>query len=409
MSDNFPPESNAPAIRTHEHLREWVKAGHDITVVTCAPNFPRGQVYEGYRNRIFQREELDGIKIVRVWTYISSNEGSLKRILDYVSFMLSAVITSCFLRRPDVVIGTSPQFFAAAAAWMVAKLKRRPFVFELRDLWPETILAVGAMKKGRLVQAIEDFATFLYRQADLVVPVTEPFARHLEKVGVDPKRIVVVTNGIEPGQHRPQIDPEQVRDHWGIPRNAFTAGYIGTLGLCHGLSAVLEAAELLKGNPRFHFVLMGDGADRDELEQIARERKLDNVTLIPGQPRQSALELLNAVDVSLVVLKNSPLFETVIPSKIFEAMELRTPILIGVRGESRRIVVEEVGCGIDFPPEDADAMVRSLHQLAEDTAAREKLAARGGEALQERFRRSALAARMLRAVQAVAEGRNPNE
>jgi glycosyltransferase involved in cell wall biosynthesis len=402
LSDNFPPESNAPAIRTFEHTREWVKAGHEVTVLTCAPNFPRGRVYDGYRNRLFQREEIEGIQVVRVWTWIAANEGSLKRILDYVSFMVSAVIASFFLKRPDVVVGTSPQFFTAAAAWMVGKLKRRPWVFELRDLWPETILAVGAMKRGRLVEAIERFADFLYRAADLVVPVTDAFARHLEGVGVDPGRIVVVTNGIEPGQHRPQRSPAAVREQWGIPADAFVAGYIGTAGLCHGLSAVLDAAVLLQGDRGFHFALMGDGADKEELKEIAREHELENVTIIDGQPRQAALELLNAVDVSLVVLKNSPLFETVIPSKIFEAMELRKPILIGVRGESRKIVVDEVGCGVAFPPEDVEAMVAALRELARDDEGRERMAERGGEALVERFRRSALAAKMLAALESLA-------
>jgi glycosyltransferase involved in cell wall biosynthesis len=264
------------------------------------------------------------------------------------------------------------------------------------------------MKKGRMVRAFEDFANFLYRQADLIVPVTEPFARHLEELGVDPSRIVVVTNGIEPGQYRPATSRDHVREQWGIPKQAFTAGYVGTMGLCHGLSAVLEAAELLKDDSRFHFALMGDGADKALLHELARERKLENVTLIDGQPRQAALDLVNAVDVSLVVLKNSPLFETVIPSKIFEAMELRTPILIGVRGESRRIVVDEVGCGVDFPPEDAGAMVARMKELFDDREKREQLAERGGHALEERFRRSALAIRMLHAIEAVAEGRRPD-
>jgi glycosyltransferase involved in cell wall biosynthesis len=175
--------------------------------------------------------------------------------------------------------------------------------------------------------------------------------------------------------------------------------------MCQGLGVVLEAAERVQGDPRFHFALMGDGADREELERVVRERKLRNVTLIDGQPRRDALELLNSVDVSLVVLKNSPLFETVIPSKIFEAMELRKPILIGVQGESRKIVVDEVGCGVAFPPEDVDAMLAALADLVRDDQKRARLAERGAEALQVRFRRSVLAAKMLAAVEALVSAR----
>jgi glycosyltransferase involved in cell wall biosynthesis len=399
LSDNFPPEANAPAIRTYEHTREWVRAGHEVTVVTCVPNFPRGEVFEGYRNRLFQREEMEGIRIIRVWTYIAANEGSLKRIVDYVSFMLTSVVVSLFLRRPDVVIGTSPQFFTAAAAWIVAMLKRRPFVFELRDLWPETILAVGAMRQGWIVAALDRFASFLYHQADLMVPVTESFARYLENKGVEPRRIIVITNGIEPGQYRPRRDPMELRDEKGIPGDAFVAGYVGTLGMCHGLSAVVDAAELTRDDGRFHYVLMGNGAEKDEIEQLARERKLENLTILDAGSRQEALELLNAVDVSLVLLRDSPLFETVIPSKIFEAMELQKPIVLGVRGESLRIVVDEVQCGLAFPPGNAEAMVDALRELERNPAMRSQLAERGSEALRGRFRRSLLAAKMLDALE----------
>ena len=202
FSDNFPPESNAPAIRTLEHTREWVNAGHEVTVITCAPNFPTGKVFEGYSNNLYQTEEVDGIRVVRVWSFIAANEGSVKRIIDYMSYMISAMIAALFLPRPDVIVGTSPQLFAATAAWLTSKFKRRPFVFELRDLWPESILAVGAMKKGLIIGWLERFVSFLYRQADLMVPVTQAFATILEEKGVSPDKIVVVTNGIEPGSHK---------------------------------------------------------------------------------------------------------------------------------------------------------------------------------------------------------------
>ncbi|MCG8454116.1 MAG: hypothetical protein MI717_13150, partial [Spirochaetales bacterium] len=146
ISDNFPPEVNAPASRTFEHCREWVKAGCRVTVVTCAPNFPNGRVYEGYENRLLQEEVMDGIRVVRVWSYITANEGFAKRIMDYVSFMVSAVAMSPRLGTPDVIVATSPQFFSACAAFLISRIKSRPYVFELRDIWPESIKAVGAMK-----------------------------------------------------------------------------------------------------------------------------------------------------------------------------------------------------------------------------------------------------------------------
>lgn len=399
FTDNFPPESNAPAIRTLEHTREWVKAGHEVTVITCVPNFPLGKVYEGYSNSFYQRENVEGVSVVRVWSYITANEGSVKRILDYVSFMVSSIIAAIFLPRPDVVIGTSPQFFSAMAAWVTAKIKRRPFVFELRDLWPESILAVGAMKKIWLMSQLERLASFLYRQADLMVPVTSAFAKVLENEGVPSDRIVVVTNGIEPGSYIPATSPAATRERWGIPGDAFVAGYIGTLGMAHGVSTVLEAAEQARDDSTLHFVIMGSGADKAEIRTKAESSELHNLTIIDGQPRRDALDVLNSLDVSLVLLRNSPLFDTVIPSKIFEAMELGKPILLGVRGESRGIVVEQTQSGLELTPEDSAELVEKVRQLQSDPVLCKQLGDNGHAAVETRFRRSELARRMLIAIE----------
>lgn len=403
ISDNFPPESNAPAIRTYEHAREWVRAGHEVTVITCVPNFPVGKVYEGYSNSFYQTETMDGIRVVRVWSYIAANEGSVKRILDYVSFMMSATLAGIFQRRPDVVIGTSPQLFAVVAAWLVARMRRRPFVFELRDLWPESILAVGAMRKGFLLRQLERFVSFLYRQADLLVPVTHAFAKVVQDEGVDSDRVLVVTNGIDPDAHQLTADRNAVRSRWGIPPDAFTGGFIGTLGMAHGVSTILEAAALAADDPALHFVIMGNGADRDRIRQMAQEQKLSNLTIIDGQPRQDALNLLGAIDVSLVLLKNTPLFTTVIPSKIFEAMAFRKPILLGVRGESHGIVVEQAQAGVAFPPEDAPAMLAELKALRDNPERCAELGRNGREAVESEFRRSFLAARFLERLEQLAD------
>jgi glycosyltransferase involved in cell wall biosynthesis len=197
LTDNFPPEVNAPASRTFEHCREWVKAGHRVTVITGAPNFPKGKVFPGYRNRLWQSEEMDGIRVVRVWTYVTANEGFTRRILDYLSFMVSAVFGAIFVGKVDLVIGTSPQFFTAVGAWIVSVMKWRPFVFELRDLWPESIKVVGAMKDSWALHMMERLELFLYRRAFRIISVTHAFKRNLVERGIDPHKIRVVTNGVD--------------------------------------------------------------------------------------------------------------------------------------------------------------------------------------------------------------------
>ena len=205
LSDNFPPETNAPASRTFEHCREWVRQGHKVTVITCAPNFPSGKVFPGYRNRAWQQEIISGIHVIRVWSYMTANEGFLMRILDYQSFMVSAIIAAPFVRGVDVVVGTSPQFFTVCAAYFVSRFKRIPFVFELRDMWPESVKAVGAMGDSPIIRIFERIELFLYRKASRIVTVTHAFKRQLISRGIDGGKIDVVTNGVDLAQFQPRI------------------------------------------------------------------------------------------------------------------------------------------------------------------------------------------------------------
>ncbi len=402
LTDNFPPETNAPAIRTYEHARTWVELGHEVVVVTGAPNFPAGRVFAGYENRLYDASFMDGIEVVRVWTYIAANRGFLRRSLDYVSFMASAFLASFSVRRPDVVVATSPQFFTAVAGWATAAVKRRPFVFELRDLWPESVVAVDAMRRGRAIGLLEKLARFLYRRADLMVPVTPAFARHLRGLGVADERIRVITNGIDLAALEPPAPAAEIRRRYRIPAGTFTAGFVGTLGLAHGLEVVLDAARELRGDERFHFVLMGDGAERPRLEQRAVAAGLGNVTFIGRRDHAEALALLGAVDAALVVLRDDPVFRTVIPSKIFEAMAMARPIVLGVGGEAHRVVVDECRCGVAFAPGDAAGLVDCLRQLADDAELRAALGRRGREAVARDYQRPRLARDLLAALESVA-------
>src|SRR5437868_251631 len=179
LSHYFPPEVNAPASRTYEHCKQWVQDGQEVTVVTCAPNHPRGIVYEGYRNNFFQREMKDGIRVVRVWTYVTANEGFLKRTLNYLSYMVASVCVAPFLSRCDVVVSTSPQFFNGLAGYLVSRLKRVPWILEIRDLWPESIVAVGAITNRPVIRLLEGLELFAYRKADHLVVVTDAFKAHI--------------------------------------------------------------------------------------------------------------------------------------------------------------------------------------------------------------------------------------
>lgn len=392
LSDNFPPEVNAPASRTFEHCRRWAAAGHAVTVVTCAPNFPRGEVFPGYRNALWRWEKMDGVRVLRVWTYIAANEGFVRRVLDYVSFMIAAVVASPLTGRADVVVGTSPQFFTACAAWMVSALKGAPFVFELRDLWPESIRAVGAMREGFALRFLERVELFLYRRAAAIVAVTHSYKDILVRRGIDAGKISVVTNGVELERFRPMARDAALAGSLGLA-GRITAGYIGTHGLAHGLETILDAAVLMSARPEFRFLFLGDGADKDRLKRLAVARGLKNVVFVDTVPKEDVPRYWSLLDISIIHLRRTELFKNVIPSKLFECMGMGIPVLLGVAGESAEILAK-ADAGTAFPPGDARALADALIAFGAEP---ERAAAwrRNGPAAARGYDRAALAERMI--------------
>lgn len=364
LSDNFPPEGNAPATRLYEHATRWVRAGHDVTVVTCAPNFPEGKLFPGYRNAWRQVETVDGIRVVRVKTYITANEGFLKRTLDYLSFMLMGFLLGMFERRPDVVVATSPQFFCAIGGWALSVVKRRPFVFELRDLWPASIVAVGAMKKSLTIRLLEKTELFLYRRAKAIVSVTQSFREDLVARGIDREKIHVVINGVDLDRYEPQARDAALAEEFGLA-GKFVAGYMGTHGMAHALPKVLEAAERLRDRADIAFFFAGSGAERAHVEQIVAERGLSNVRLIPRQPKERMPSLWSLCDLAIVPLRDTPVFATVIPSKIFESMGMGVPILMSLPEGEATDIVRGTHSGVCVPPENPEAMAAEIERLAD--------------------------------------------
>ncbi|UOA20684.1 Putative teichuronic acid biosynthesis glycosyltransferase TuaH (plasmid) [Sulfitobacter indolifex] len=402
FTDNFPPEVNAPASRTYEHAREWALAGHKVTVITCAPNFPKGEVFAGYRNKLWQREQMDGIHVVRVWTYVTKNEGFFRRILDYQSYMVSSFLASLFIRRVDVVIGTSPQFFAACAAWASAAVKRRPFVFELRDIWPESIRAVGAMKNSAVLDFFEKVELFLYARAQKVVAVTHSFRHNLVGRGIAPEKVQVITNGVDMSRYSRIPRDLRLENALGL-KDRFVVGYIGTHGMAHALETLLDAASEIQADPRTSdvtFLFLGDGANRDRLITRAAELGLENVIFLESVPKVDVHRYWSLLDASIIHLRKTDLFKSVIPSKLFECMAMGIPILHGVEGESADIVVER-SIGMIFEPENSAELVERVLELKTNAELRASLSANGQAAAPD-FNRATLAADMLNLLEELA-------
>jgi len=362
ISDNFPPEVNAPATRTYEHCKEWVDAGYKVTVITCFPNFPKGKVFEGYKNKLYQNEVIDGIKVVRVWSYITSNKGFLKRVIDYVSFAKMAFFASFFVKKADVIVATSPQFFSAVSGYFISLFKRKHWIMEVRDIWPESIRAVNAMKSSKTLDYLEKLELFLYRKATKIVVVTDSFKKNIASRGIDSNKIYVVKNGVYLHRFKPVTKDKLLLEKLGL-EDKFVVGYIGTHGLAHKLDFILNSISELDSN--IHFLFLGDGAEKENLLELYEKLGLTNTTFIDFVSKDEIHKYIGITDLALVPLRKSDTFKTVIPSKIFENAAMKKPILLGVEGEAKKIV-ESYNAGLCFEPENKDDFVAKLNKLYSD-------------------------------------------
>lgn len=394
LSHYFPPEVNAPASRTHEHARRWVADGHRVTVITGVPNHPRGQMFPGYRNRWLQIEEIDGIRVIRTWMYITPNEGFVKRTLNYILFAITAVLACFRAERPDVVVATSPQFFCGLAGAVVALLKRRPFVLELRDLWPESIIALGALENTSAIRFLEWIETRLYRRADAIVVNTRAFIDHVVGRGVSRSQIELVYNGVDLALFHPLPKDEELLEFHNLA-DKFVVAYIGTLGMAHGLMTILDAAEKMRYEPNIVFVLIGDGADRERLRCEIEKRGLENVRMLGLRPHTEIPTWIASCDVMLAMLRDLAVFETVIPSKIFEYMAQERPVVLAApKGECRELL-DLNQAGFTIEPEDPDALVEVIEKIR-NSPEQASNTAQAGRALVDRdFVRDDQARRML--------------
>ena len=382
-----------------DHAKCWRNEGHDVTVVTCAPNAPRGAVFAGYKNRLYQEEWIDGVHVIRLWSYITANAGFAKRILDLASFTASSVLQSWRFPKFDVILASSPPLFVAMEGYMISMLWRKPWIFELRDLWPASIEAVGLGNKTPM-KMLEKVELFLYRKADRIISLTDAFRDNLTKRGIEPDKIDIVTNGVDTEMFDPARSKEGIRKTLRIEPDDFLVAYFGTTGMAHGLETMLEAAQICRKDQRIKFLIMGDGAERKALELKSREMGNSNVLFRDSVPHEEMPDYFAALNLFLVHLKPHPVFETVIPSKIFEAMAMGTPILCALEGEGARIVAES-GAGVCIPPGDPVKMADTVMRLSEDPAGLKEMGQNGRQAAIEKYSRRLKAEECLRSFEKV--------
>ncbi|TAI47534.1 glycosyltransferase family 4 protein [Flagellimonas allohymeniacidonis] len=387
LTDNFPPEFNAPATRTFEHCKQWVKQGADVTVITCAPNFPEGKVFMGYRNKWRQTEIIDGIKIIRVWTYIAANKGFLRRIIDFLSFMAMSFWAGLFVKT-DLIVATSPQFFTAVSGRWLSFWKRKPWVMEVRDIWPESIRAVGAMERNAVIRFFEFLELRMYKSAWKIITVTDSFKEQLVKEKeISASKIEVVKNGVNSEVFKPMPKNQAILKELGL-QNKRIIGYIGTHGMAHKLDFILECAAEIKDD-RLHFLLIGTGAEKANLLALCKKLALTNVTMLPPVEKERVKQYISILDVALVNLRKSNTFKSVLPSKIFELAGMHKPILLGVEGESKELI-QKYAVGFCFEPENMIDFKEKLNMALNSEIKKERF-----NEMTSDFDRSNLARQML--------------
>lgn len=404
VSQYFPPEACAPAARVDEFAREWVRASHQVRVLTGFPNHPEGVLYPDYQQqwrRGLSREERNGVKVYRTLLYPAPNRGFWGRAANYCSFALAAAVVGPWIAPADgVVTATSPQLLVGMAGYAVARARRLPFVFEVRDLWPQSLAAVGQTSRHSLLyRTLGRLAEFLYREADLIVVDGEWKRRALVGAGVPPEKIGVIRNGVaedfclDSESLAARKTRERVRNDLGLG-SRFAVMYAGTLGMAHRLETVLLAADRLRERREIVFLLVGEGAERERVIERSRELRLTNLHYLGKQPREKIPAYLAAADVCLAPLRRSRVFTTAIPSKMFEAMAAAKPVILGVEGEANEILLD-ARAGIAVPPEDSNALAQAILRLWQNPGLGRELGANGRRAVLEKYSRRKQAAAYL--------------
>lgn len=394
-SHYFTPEVGAPSARVYDLARQWLAEGHRVEVVTCFPNHPAGKLYPGYSSRSYMYEKLDDIDVHRHWTYVTPNEGFIKKSLGHVSYLPSAFFLSTrrFRQQPDAIIGTSPTFFASMAAAATGRQRRKPFIMEVRDLWPAVMVELGVLSNSYLRRALEHLEMSLYRNAARVVTLTESFRHDLIRRGVPAAKVVTIPNGADVEFWQPAASPPELRQRLGL-EGRFVVLYIGAHGISHALGRVIESAQHLRAHTDINFLFVGDGAEKAQIVRSAREAGLKSVRFHDSVDKAAVKEIYALADVCLVPLRDIHLFGGFIPSKMFEMMAMAKPIVGSVRGEAADIL-RRSGGALVVEPEDSRAIAQAILRLYHNQGEARAMGKLGRDFVVENYSRRSLAANYL--------------
>jgi glycosyltransferase involved in cell wall biosynthesis len=394
ISQYFPPETGGTSNRIISIARGLCEAGHEVHVIAEKPNHPEGLIREDYQGGIFDERKYDGIPATYTWVYTRPEKNFISRILFYVSFMMMAVLGA--IRTDDefdVVLASSPPLFVGLSGWLAAKIKGAKFVFDVRDIWPEVAVAMGALTNPSAIQVAEGLEHFIYKRADGITAVTDSFCEHIRQTVGERVPMRRVMNGTMPDVFRQDARREEMRKQLGV-EDKFVVTYAGNLGLAQGLPHIIDAAETLQGEgDGVVFLMLGSGPVKAHLMEEAERRDLQNIRFLDRVPLEEAAAHMAASDALLVPLEDHEIYQQFIPSKLFDSMASGRPVLLSVDGEARSIL-EDAGGGLYYPAEDGMALANRIRWLLDHPEERKAMGEHGREYAQTRCTRAAQAQKL---------------
>ncbi|MGH2986248.1 MAG: glycosyltransferase family 4 protein [Solirubrobacterales bacterium] len=401
FTQHFAPEVTAGRFRMEAFARRLVERGHEVRVVCPVPNHPQGVVRPGYETRALRRRQVDGIEVDHVRVAVSAAKTLRHRLAYYGSYAAMAGAVGSAMRRPDVILATSPPLTVGAAAALVAARHRVPWVLDVRDLWPEVAVTLGEVRPGALVAGAEWLERRLYRSATRVVTVTEPFRQTITHLSGDPAKVLLIPNGttrawLEAGER------DVPRQAVGIPRDRFVWTYAGNVGLSHGLEVAIEAAARL--GEGFQLLVIGEGPLRESLERKAAELPAGTVGFRPLVEAGQLARVLRASDALLAIQRGA--LTKVVSSKLYDYCAVGRPVLAVAEGEMRRLV-EARGAALGVPAQDPEALADAIRRLSRDRGLRARLASEGRRFAAEHLREHQ-AERLAAELELLAAARDPS-
>jgi glycosyltransferase involved in cell wall biosynthesis len=396
LTQYYPPEIGAPQNRLHELAVRLKKSGVEVEVLTALPNYPKMEVMPEYKNARNRFEIIDGIPVHRAWIYVSKSKGIVSRLLNYFSFVWSSYWKGRKLGKYDFLMVESPPLFLGYSAMALSKRLKAKLIFNVSDLWPESAEKLGIVTNKRLLKLAYNLEASCYNKSTFITGQTEGIIDDI-KSRFPTKEVFWLPNGVDVDFYNPEkIDAGDFRTKNGFSNDDLLFFYGGILGYAQGLEVVLHAAQAIQDLKHIHFILQGSGPEKEKLEGLTNSFSLKNVHFLPPVSKLEMPSVVKSIDVALVPLKNLPLFQGAIPSKVFEALAMKKPILLGVDGEARKHFITNAQAGLFFKPEDVTDLVNQIRFLSDNKSQLLEMGENARKYVSEFFNRNNIAETFLK-------------